>query len=247
MNQAFFFRCFLCKKTKGRRKNNELPTVPLCASCHFVPLLCDFFSPLRCAPSLRHSAVLTDFPSLEIKSSNPHDFLEMAEEADNTSLRRTKRKQTTTTTKKTITCVCSWNNNELSEPSEESSPSVCFSSAGGTCVSAPRSCPPLRKRREAAAAHRCCCRRRGWGGWGGKTTCDDVKRCFKHDIKTSLRTTATLTVTPQPRRMFICWHKPTHGRCKLLRRHLCGLLKTNKKKRRRRRWWWRRVCVSITK
>lgn len=33
-----------------------------------------FFPLLRCAPSLRHSAVLTDFPSLDIKSSSPHDF-----------------------------------------------------------------------------------------------------------------------------------------------------------------------------
>ena len=85
-----------------------------CLSVHRVTLsrscVIFFFSPpLRCAPSLRHSAVLTDFPSLEIKSSNPHDFLEMAEEADNTSLQRTQTKQTKKGggEKKKKTCVCS--------------------------------------------------------------------------------------------------------------------------------------------
>lgn len=42
--------------------------------CEFLYILLSVFFPLRCAPSLRHSAVLTDFPSLDIKSSNPHDF-----------------------------------------------------------------------------------------------------------------------------------------------------------------------------
>lgn len=136
LEAEFFFSFCLFDYLHHLQKSKRL-----CIFMHLFNLSfsCVIFFFLPCAPSLRHSAVLTDLPFLEIKNHLIHITLETAVEANNTLSHR----------------LCFFLTIMSSRDCQRNPPPAFFKFRPRNHISAPRSCPPSRseeKRQRFTAA-----------------------------------------------------------------------------------------------